>query len=118
MNALLVLAGIVLFFATFVFIKIIRSEAYVGRYCLILFQNQQQKILSSIKLDSRISELDPKENAHEKLTEVLQDHLWKKAKQLDEGFLQKKFYLDVIIEIGYIVWLIYFTNKNYDASKS
>ena len=120
MNVLIITLGVLLSLAAITLIKMLRSESFISQYCLLAFRKKQKSFISNLRQDSRVINLDSEGDPNEKLTEILQDYLWSKAKLMDEEIITKKFNLDSIIEIAFIVWLIYFTNKNkkYDASKS
>ena len=119
MNALIITLGVLLSLAAITLIKMLRSESFISQYCLLAFREKQKSFISNLRQDSRVINLNSQENPSEKLTEILQDYLWSKAKLVDEEILAKKFNLDAIIEIAFVVWLIYFINKNkkYDDSK-
>lgn len=112
MNALIITTGVLLSLTAVIFIKLLRSERFIAQYCLISFRDKQKSLISKLRQDPRVINLVSEEDPNEKLTEVLQDYLWAKAKKIDEEFSAKKFNTDSIIEIAFIVWLIYFTNKN------
>lgn len=121
MNALLVSLAIivaVIIAAMMVLSKIIYSDKFVRMYCLSLFQQRQQKILINFSNDPRIDSSQDSDRALKNMIEILQDNLWNKSKELDESISKQIFNLDLIIDIAYISWLIFFIHKHHDVSKS
>ena len=113
-----IIAGLVLALIIFILAKITSSDRFVRAYCLSLFQQRQKLFLSNVGKDPRLYNHISEEKSFEAMVEVLQDELWKKSKDLDENISKKIFNLDLIIDIAYVAWLIYFVHKNYDVGKS
>jgi len=117
MNALIVIAGIISL-AFLVFLHLVaRSHLFVRPFCLTPFQERQQKFLIKFNNDSRIINVESKDKITEVMIETLQEYLWDKSKELDEGISKRTFSLETILDIAYIAWLIYFINKNNDVGK-
>ena len=94
-----------------------KTEKFVKNYCLVLFKQRQKSFLIkelvlNLKFDKKISN----NNDIQDLTESLQNILWKKAKKFDDDINKNIFNLELLLDISYVVWLIFFVNKN-DASK-
>jgi hypothetical protein len=100
------------------FLRIINSENFVKSYCLTLFKKRQAIILKSFNEELRPQNSQSEEESQKEMIEMLQDKLWSKAKEFDQGISEGKFYLDLVTDIAYIVWLIYCINRAYDGSKS
>lgn len=94
-----------------------KTEKFVKNYCLVLFKQRQKSFLIkelvlNLKFDKKISN----NNDIQDLTETLQNILWKKAKKFDDDINKNIFNLELLLDMSYVVWLIFFVNKN-DASK-
>lgn len=95
---------------------LIRTDMFVKNYCLSLFQQRQKKFLFKLSNDSRIYE-HKSENSTDIMTEVLQDYLWSRSKELDDNISNHIFNLEIVLDIAYIAWLIYFIHKTNDVSE-
>jgi len=118
MTTIIIIAGLILVLILVILSKITSSDKFIRAYCLSLFQQRQRLFLSNITKDSRLYNHSSEEKSFEAMVEVLQDELWKKSKDLDDNISKKIFNLDLVIDIAYVAWLIYFVHKNYDVSKS
>lgn len=107
----LIISLIILFFT-----RIISSENFVKSYCLTLFKKRQAIFLKSFNDDLRLHTFDPKEDQHKQTLEMLQDRLWTKSKEFDKSICSGIFNIDLVMDIAYIVWLIYFVNLSHDGS--
>jgi hypothetical protein len=96
---------------------ILRSDAFVRAYCLRLFQDRQKLFLAQFN-NQIANNIEKKEEIQSAMIEALQDHLWNRSKKLDDNISKRIFNLELILDIAYIVWLIYFVHENYDGSKS
>ncbi len=114
MNYILIFL-VIIFLLAFVILKMIRSEQFVKSYCLNHFQQRQKMFLLEFGTNSKIYSPD-NPNKKQAMIEVLQEHLWSKSKDLDHSISNRIFNLDLIFDIAHIVWLIYFIDKNNDAS--
>jgi len=109
----IIIAGIIIAIMISIFVALVHTDRFVRNYCLSLFQQRQKKFLLKLSNDSRIYDL----NSEDKMTEVLQDHLWEKSKELDDNISSHVFNLDNVLDIAYIAWLIYFIHKTNDVSE-
>jgi hypothetical protein len=113
------IAGVaIIFLLILFFLRIISSENFVKAYCLTLFKKRQAMILKSFNEELRLQNFELEDEPQAEMIEKLQDKLWLKSKEFDHSISDGKFDLNLVIDIAYIVWLIYFINHNYDGSKS
>ena len=121
MNVFLIVLAIIvtmIIVTMMVLSKIIYSDKFVRMYCLSLFQQRQQKILINFSNDPRVGSSQSHDQSINNMIEILQENLWIKSKELDDSISKQTFNLDLIIDIAYISWLIFFIHKHHDVGKS